>query len=95
MARDLFSDETRRIETKAPGIIAREPVSEPMQTGLKAIDAMASIGRGQRELIIGDRQTGKLPGQLMRLLIKSTLVLNVSMLPLVRSNRPWPRSLNV
>ena len=55
----IASDETRRIETKAPGIIAREPVSEPMQTGLKAIDAMVPIGRGQRELIIGDRQTGK------------------------------------
>ena len=55
----IASDETRRIETKAPGIIAREPVSELMQTGLKAIDAMVPIGRGQRELIIGDRQTGK------------------------------------
>ena len=51
--------ERRLIETKAPGIIAREPVSEPMQTGIKAIDAMIPIGRGQRELIIGDRQTGK------------------------------------
>ncbi|HXW60095.1 MAG TPA: F0F1 ATP synthase subunit alpha, partial [Myxococcota bacterium] len=55
----LRSTETRRIETKAPGIIAREPVSEPLQTGIKAIDAMIPIGRGQRELIIGDRQTGK------------------------------------
>ncbi len=49
----------RHIETKAPGIIAREPVSEPLQTGIKAIDAMIPVGRGQRELIIGDRQTGK------------------------------------
>ncbi len=49
----------RRIEVKAPGIIARQPVKEPMQTGLKAIDSMIPIGRGQRELIIGDRQTGK------------------------------------
>ncbi len=55
----IKSTETRRIETKAPGIIAREPVTEPMQTGIKAIDAMIPIGRGQRELIIGDRQTGK------------------------------------
>ena len=55
----IKATETRRIETKAPGIIAREPVSEPMQTGIKAIDAMIPIGRGQRELIIGDRQTGK------------------------------------
>lgn len=55
----IKSDHRRQIETKAPGIIAREPVSEPMQTGLKPIDAMIPIGRGQRELIIGDRQTGK------------------------------------
>ncbi len=47
------------LERKAPGVIYREPVSEPMQTGIKAIDAMIPIGRGQRELIIGDRQTGK------------------------------------
>jgi len=51
--------ERRRIEVKAPGIIARQPVKEPLQTGLKAIDGMIPIGRGQRELIIGDRQTGK------------------------------------
>jgi F-type H+-transporting ATPase subunit alpha len=49
----------RRIEVKAPGILARQSVKEPMQTGIKAIDAMIPIGRGQRELIIGDRQTGK------------------------------------
>ena len=47
------------MERKAPGVIYREPVSEPLQTGLKAIDSMIPIGRGQRELIIGDRQTGK------------------------------------
>ena len=51
--------ERRRIEVKAPGIIPRQSVSEPMQTGLKAIDSLVPIGRGQRELIIGDRQTGK------------------------------------
>ncbi len=51
--------ETRLVEIKAPGIIARKPVHEPMYTGLKAIDAMTPIGRGQRELIIGDRQVGK------------------------------------
>jgi len=48
-----------KVEIKAPGIVKRQPVKEPMQTGLKAIDAMIPIGRGQRELIIGDRQTGK------------------------------------
>ncbi|WP_459874653.1 F0F1 ATP synthase subunit alpha [Desulfothermus naphthae] len=51
--------ETRLVEIKAPGIIVRRPVHEPMYTGLKAIDAMTPIGRGQRELIIGDRQVGK------------------------------------
>ncbi|HLN17307.1 MAG TPA: F0F1 ATP synthase subunit alpha [Acidimicrobiales bacterium] len=51
--------ETRRLEVQAPGIVGRQPVSEPMQTGIKAIDAMTPIGRGQRELIIGDRKTGK------------------------------------
>ncbi len=55
----IDASETRRIELKAPGIVARQPVTEPMQTGIKAIDAMIPIGRGQRELIIGDRQTGK------------------------------------
>jgi len=50
---------TRRVELKAPGIMGRQPVTEPLQTGLKAIDGMIPIGRGQRELIIGDRQTGK------------------------------------
>src|ERR1700731_546712 len=55
----IKSSETRRIEIKAPGIIKRQPVKEPMQTGIKAIDSMLQIGRGQRELIIGDRQTGK------------------------------------
>jgi vacuolar-type H+-ATPase subunit B/Vma2 len=51
--------ETRRMEVQAPGITGRQPVSEPLQTGIKAIDAMTPIGRGQRELIIGDRKTGK------------------------------------
>lgn len=55
----LTDVENRRVEIKAPGIIARQSVSEPMQTGIKAIDSLIPIGRGQRELIIGDRQTGK------------------------------------
>jgi F-type H+-transporting ATPase subunit alpha len=55
----IVSTETRLIESPAPGIIARESVSEPLQTGIVSIDAMIPIGRGQRELIIGDRQTGK------------------------------------
>ncbi len=55
----LQNVEYRRVEVKAPGIIPRKSVHEPMQTGLKAIDALVPVGRGQRELIIGDRQTGK------------------------------------
>lgn len=55
----IRSKQTRKIEIKAPGIVARRGVHEPLQTGLKAIDSMIPIGRGQRELIIGDRQTGK------------------------------------
>ena len=56
---DIHTTETRPAEFKAPGVIQRQGVKEPMQTGLKAIDSMIPIGRGQRELIIGDRQTGK------------------------------------
>ena len=55
----IESSEMRRVDVKAPGIIPRQSVNEPMQTGLKAIDSLIPIGRGQRELIIGDRQTGK------------------------------------
>jgi F-type H+/Na+-transporting ATPase subunit alpha len=55
----IDTSETRPLEFKAPGVIARQPVKEPLQTGIKAIDSMTNVGRGQRELIIGDRQTGK------------------------------------
>src|SRR5262249_45389406 len=55
----IQATERRLVEVKAPGIIPRRSVNEPMQTGLKAIDSLVPIGRGQRELIIGDRQTGK------------------------------------
>ncbi len=56
---DIETSELRPAEFKAPGVVQRQPVTEPLQTGLKAIDSMIPIGRGQRELIIGDRQTGK------------------------------------
>jgi F-type H+-transporting ATPase subunit alpha len=56
---DIHTTETRPAEFKAPGVVQRQPVLQPMQTGIKAIDSMIPIGRGQRELIIGDRQTGK------------------------------------
>ena len=55
----IVSSESRLLEIKAPGVVDRQPVKEPMYTGVKSIDAMLAIGRGQRELIIGDRQTGK------------------------------------
>ncbi|MDQ1651817.1 MAG: F-type H+/Na+-transporting ATPase subunit alpha, partial [Cryptosporangiaceae bacterium] len=56
---EITSEATRILELQAPGVMARQPVKEPLQTGIKAIDAMTAIGRGQRQLIIGDRQTGK------------------------------------
>ena len=56
---ELAARATRKVESEAPGIIVRQPVKEPLQTGIKAIDSMIPIGRGQRELIIGDRGTGK------------------------------------
>ena len=80
--------ETRPIERKAPGIIERKSVSVPLQTGIKAIDSMIPIGRGQRELIIGDRQTGKT-------VIATDTIINqkgkdvVCMSPSARSARRW------
>ena len=56
---EIHTNETRPAEFKAPGVVLRQPVNTPVQTGIKAIDGMIPIGRGQRELIIGDRQTGK------------------------------------
>src|SRR2546422_7704351 len=55
----ITSNRTRPVEFTAPGVAARQPVNQPLQTGIKAIDAMTPVGRGQRELIIGDRKTGK------------------------------------
>lgn len=55
----IITNLTRAVESNAPGVAGRQPVDEPMQTGIKAIDAMTPVGRGQRELIIGDRKTGK------------------------------------
>src|SRR3954470_18518272 len=56
---DIDTSERRPLELQAPSVVQRQPVKEPLQTGIKAIDAMTAIGRGQRQLIIGDRQTGK------------------------------------
>src|SRR3954451_7030020 len=55
----IETSERRPLEFKAPGVVQRQPVKEPLQTGIKAIDSMTNVGRGQRELIIGDRSTGK------------------------------------
>src|SRR5205823_4326657 len=55
----IVGAEDRRLEIQAPGVMGRRPVHQPLQTGIKAIDSMIPIGRGQRELIIGDRKTGK------------------------------------
>src|ERR671921_2476030 len=56
---DIEADDTRALELQAPSVVQRQPVKEPLETGIKAIDAMTNIGRGQRELIIGDQKTGK------------------------------------
>jgi len=73
----FFRSRFKPIEKVAPGVITRQSVDETVQTGLKAIDAMGPVGRGQRELIIGDRQTGK---------TRKIPVLNVSMLLLVKKH---------
>ena len=86
---------------KAPGIIPRKSVHEPMQTGLKAIDSLVPIGRGQRELIIGDRQTGKTAVIIDTILNQKAInagsdefeeALSASMSPSARSARPSRRS---
>ena len=78
----ISSDDYRSIEQPAPGIIDRQPVNEPLQTGILAIDSMFPIGRGQRELIIGDRQSGK-----TSIALDTILSVFVSMLPSVRRSR--------
>ena len=93
----IKADERRRVDVKAPGIIPRKSVHEPMATGLKAIDALIPIGRGQRELIIGDRQTGKTAVALDTILNQKSLnqrqrrevrSSTASMSPSARSARP-------
>ena len=67
------------LERKAPGVIYRQPVSEPLQTGIKAIDAMIPVGRGQRELVIGDRQTGKTTVCIDTILNQKSFLMRVSL----------------
>ena len=97
----IQADERRRVDVKAPGIIPRKSVHEPMATGLKAIDALIPIGRGQRELIIGDRQTGKTAVALDTILNQKPLERRAttrarssiaSTSPSARSARPSPSS---
>ena len=97
----IQATERTRVDVKAPGIIPRKSVNEPMATGLKAIDALIPIGRGQRELIIGDRQTGKTAIALDTILNQKPLNAQpatrrssciASMSRSARSARPWPSS---
>ena len=96
---DIESSETRPAEIKAPGVVQRQPVKEPMQTGLKAIDSMIPIGRGQRELIIGDRQTGKTAIAIDTIinnkdkdLVCVYVAIGQRMATVVGSPRRWPRT---
>jgi F-type H+-transporting ATPase subunit alpha len=90
---EIQSSERRKIEVKAPGIVWRQPVKEPLQTGLKAIDSMVPIGRGQRELIIGDRQTGKTALAIDTIINQKggDVFCFYSTWPSARSSRRWPR----
>jgi F-type H+-transporting ATPase subunit alpha len=90
----IEATERRRVEVKAPGIIPRKSVHEPVQTGLKALDALVPIGRGQRELIIGDRQTGKTAVALDTFINQKNINKSgkESEKLYCRSARPWPRS---
>ena len=92
----IKTTKTRLVEVIAPGIVERQPVKEPLQTGLKAIDSMIPIGRGQRELIIGDRQTGKIGGgcgyhHQPEGRAGLRLVPSVSTSPSARNSPTWPR----
>lgn len=84
----IITEAYNPIERIAPGVIDRQPVKEPLQTGLKAIDAMVPIGRGQRELIIGDRQTGKTAVALDTVLSQKAKTLSAFMWRLGRKLRP-------
>ena len=86
----IDAKQTDAVEKVAPGVIWRREVNEPVQTGYKSIDAMVPIGRGQRELIIGDRQIGKTAVAVVRSLTRKSPALSVSTSPSVRSSPPLP-----
>ena len=88
----IASTEFRRLETRAPGVVERQPVKEPLQTGIKAVDSMIPIGRGQRELIIGDRGTGKTAVALDAIINQKTPTSTASTSPSARSPAPSPTS---
>ena len=77
---EIKAESSSPVEVVAPGVIARQGVDQPVQIGLKAVDSMVPIGRGQRELIIGDRQTGKTAVAIDAIIIKKVQELNVYML---------------
>ena len=87
----IDATEFRRVEMVAPGVIARQSVHEPMYTGLKAIDAMTPVGRGQRELIIGDRQIGKTAICVDAIINQKDTDVYCIYVAWVRKNPPWPR----
>jgi len=87
----IEAKEFRPIERLAPGVVDRQPVKEPLQTGIKAIDAMIPIGRGQRELIIGDRQTGKTAIAVDTIINQKGRTFSASTWPSARSDPPSPR----
>jgi F-type H+/Na+-transporting ATPase subunit alpha len=89
----LKTTKRSRVEVKAPGIIPRTSVNEPVQTGLKALDALVPVGRGQRELIIGDRQTGKTAVAIDTFINQKAANRSfiASTLPSARNARPWRR----
>ena len=89
-AGDLARSTQRRMEIQAPGILGRQPVHEPLQTGIKSIDAMTPIGRGQRELIIGDRKTGKTAVAIDTILNQKGLGVKCIYVALARRARPSP-----
>ncbi len=81
----------RKTDAKAPGVLMRQPVDTPLQTGIKVIDALTPIGRGQRELIIGDRRTGKTAIAVDTIINQKAKGSTASMSPSAKSPPPWPR----
>ena len=86
----IVTTERRPVESPAPGVAQRQPVNQPLQTGIKAIDAMTPIGRGQRELIIGDRKTGKTAICIDTILNQKETGVKCFYVAVGQKNRTWP-----